>query len=213
MANAAVDNDVLLKAVSYGILQPLLKALPQRCAYGVLGTARFVVPRYLKRRPPHRYEQAKVELEQALATLEVFEPTEREVALAAALEFEAQRLQLSLHGGECTLLAILYERELLNLLTGDKAAILAIGKVPMPEGCDRTRFERKVVCFERAVLALLDRVGDEFRNVICAEPNVDIAMRICFSCSTPEVDNASWREGLQSEIRNLNQQAPNLLID
>lgn len=213
MANAAVDNDVLVKAVSYGIFQPLLKALPQEYEYGVLGTARFVLPRYLRRRRPNRYEQARVELEHALSALEVLEPNEREVALAAALEFEAQRLQLSLHGGECTLLAILYERGLLNLLTGDKAAILAIGKVPMPEGCDRARFERKIICFERAILALLDRVGDEFRNVICAEPNVDIAMRICFSCAAPEVNSASWREGLQSEIRNINRQVPNLLID
>jgi hypothetical protein len=213
MANAAVDNDVLLKAISYGIFQPLLEALPHGCAYGVLGTARFVVPKYLKRKRPNRYDQAKEELEQALAELEVLEPTEHEVALAASLEFEAQRLQLSLHGGECTLLAILYERGLLYLLTGDKAAIVAIGKVPMPEDCDRARFERKIICFERAILALLDRMGDELRNVICAEPDVDIAMRICFSCSAPEVGSASWREGLQSEIRNINEQAPGLLID
>lgn len=213
MANSAVDNDVLLKAISYGIFQPLLEALPQGGAYGVLGTAQFVVPKYLKRKRPNRYEQAKKELEQALAALEVLEPTEHEVTLAAALEFEAQRLQLSLHGGECTLLAILYERGFLHLLTGDKAAIMAIGKVPMPDGCDRERFGRKIICFERAILALLDRVGDKFRNVICAEPDVDIAMRICFSCSAPEVGSASWREGLQSEIRNINEQAPGLLID
>lgn len=213
MANAAVDNDVLLKAVSYGIFQPLLEALPEKCACGVLGTARFVVPKYLKRKPPGRYDQAREELEQALSILEVLEPDEREVELAAALEFEAQRLQLSLHGGECTLLAILYERGLLYFLTGDKAAILAAGKVPMPDGCDRARFERKIICFERAILGLLDCLGGDLRRSICAEPDVDIAMRICFSCSSPEVSSESWREGLQSEIRNINEQVPDLLID
>ncbi|MBT2117789.1 hypothetical protein KK141_17290 [Dyella sp. LX-66] len=212
MTNAAMDNDVLLKAVSYGIFDSLLAVLPA-CKYGVLGTARFVVPKYLKRRPPRRYEQARAELEQVLAHLDVLEPTAGEVALAAALEFEAQRQQLSLHGGECTLLAILHERGLLNFLTGDKAAILAIGRIALPGGMERSRFERKIICFERAILALLDREGDAFRQVICAEPEVDMALRLSFSCSSPGVSSASWREGLQSEIRHLNEQVPNLLID
>src|SRR3546814_17150502 len=101
MAEAAIDNDVLLKSVCYGFFAPLIAAMPLGAqAAGLLGTARFVLPKLLRKRPPRRLVQAQVELTQALQTLEVIEPTDAESAPAAPLEFAAQCKALPVHGGE-----------------------------------------------------------------------------------------------------------------
>ncbi len=214
MADAVVDNDVVLKGASYGFLANLLGAIQGGpYSHGILGSARFVLPKALRRRPPSRVEAAASELDNALATLETLEPTGEETILAAELEYEALRQALPLHGGECLLISMLSSRDLKHLLTGDRNAISALGKLILPASLDSAKLVGKFICFEQAVLHMaLSRGASAVRNEICAERDVDTAMRVCFSCSSPDVGEASWLAGLESHIGQLRGVSGSLLI-
>ena len=205
MANAAVDNDVILKGVSYGFLDSLLGALPGApFNYGILGTARFVLPKVLKKRPPNRLDAAKGELEKLLAEFEILEPTAAEAKLASELEYEAQKQDLPVHAGECQLVAMLVLRSLHHVLTGDRNAVKAIAVMALPEPVELHALDGKFICFEQAILYLIGAQGaSRVREAICAEPNVDTAMRLCFSCSSPEIPENSWLSGIDSHIADL----------
>lgn len=212
MADAALDNDVLLKGVSYGLLAVLLDSLPGGpYVHGILGTAKFVLPKILVKRPPNRVEQARADLALALSELETLEPDEHETALAAELEFEAQQKSQPLHAGECQLIAILATRRLRHMLTGDRNAIAALAAAA-PAAVDVAGLARKFICFEQAILYLMNIQGAQrTRDAICAEREVDTAMRICFSCASPEVAAESWAEGLKSHIEALRNETGELL--
>lgn len=214
MADAALDNDVLLKGVSYGILDPLLAALPAGpYEHGILGTAKYVLPKALKKRSPERLDRALQELQASFTKLEILEPDEQEVQLAAQLEFEAQKQSLSLHSGECLLIAMLIRRELRHVLTGDRNAVSALHEaratMPFGDGNLAGRF----VCFEQAMLHYAIHVGwSNVKVEICAERGVDTQMRICFSCSSPEATADSWEECLKSSIEDLRSRSGDLLV-
>lgn len=205
MADAAVDNDVILKGVSYGFLNELLGAIPGAPhAHGVLGTARYVLRKALQKRPPKRVNAAREELEMALVSLEVLEPTEQEIALAAQMEFEAQQQAVPMHVGECQLVAMLVTREFHHILTGDRKAIAALASIALPAGIDPAKLTARFICFEQAIRHLVAALGaTTVKDAICAEREVDSAMRVCFSCASPEVDEASWLAGLESHIAEL----------
>ncbi|QWP77207.1 hypothetical protein J5226_02030 [Lysobacter sp. K5869] len=213
MANAAVDNDIILKGVSYGFLNELLASIPNaphQC--GILGSAKYVLRKALQKRPPSRFSAAKEELEAALALLEILEPTEQEAALAAQLEFQAQQLAIPMHVGECQLVSMLVTRDLHHVLTGDRKAIMALASIVSPAGISAQNLSARFICFEQAVRHLVNSQGAvEVRAAICAEREVDLAMRICFSCASPEVGEASWLAGLDSHIEELRAASGDLL--
>lgn len=215
MAEAVVDNDVLFKSVCYGFWDPLLAAMPPGVqSTGILGTARFVLPKLLRKRPPRRMDKAQDELNHALRTLEVLEPTETESRLAAQLEFEAQRQSLPVHGGESLLVAIVFVRNLRWLLTGDRAAIEGLGRLVFPTDLDPTRLYGRIACFEQAICRLLETLdARSVRAAICAEREVDTCLRVCFSCASPETSEASWREGLDNHIKDLRTRTGALLME
>lgn len=213
MVDAAIDNDVILKGVSYGFLDSLLDALPgSPYTHGALGTARFVLPKALKKRPPQRATAAMAELTAALAKLEILEPSEQETVLAAELEYEAQRQTMPMHAGECQLVAILVSRELRHVLTGDRNAITALGAMQLPASLNPAKLVGRFVCFEQAIRHLVSMHGAAtIRSSICAERAVDTAMRVCFSCASPEVGEESWIAGLESHIEDLRSASGDLL--
>lgn len=213
MAEAAIDNDVILKGVSYGLFADLLASVPGApYQYGILGTAKFVLRKVLQKRPPHRAEAAKAELEAALVALEILEPTEQETVLAAQLEFEAQQHAAPMHVGECQLVAMLVIRELSHLLTGDRKAIEALASIASPVGIDPARLSARFICFEQAIRHLVIAQGAAVvKAAICAEREVDSAMRACFSCASPEVGEESWMAGLDSHIEALRAVSGSLL--
>ncbi|WP_243040096.1 hypothetical protein [Dyella sedimenti] len=213
MANAAIDNDVILKGVCYGFLGILLGSLPDGpFNYGILGTARFVLPKALKKRPPKRFDVAKADLKKVLAEFETLEPTDTEAALAADLEFEAQRQGLPVHAGECQLIAMLALRNLDHVLTGDRNAIKALATLTLPVSIEHRSLEGKFICFEQAILHLIAAHGAaRVREAICAERDVDTSMRLCFSCSSPEVPQSSWISGINSHVADLRSVAGPLL--
>jgi len=213
MADSAIDNDVILKCVSYGFFSELIAAFPNGPhVFGMLGTARFVVGKLLQKRPPKRAEAA-ADFEHALQTLEVLEPTSAETATAAELELAAQQQALRLQGGECQLIAIVVHRNFRFLLTGDRAAIESCGRLVPPPGFDIAALRGKLACLEQAIWHLVQAQGAQrVRAAVCAEREVDTGLRICFSCSSDEVGEASWLEGIESHIRALRQEAGGLLM-
>lgn len=213
MADAALDNDVILKGASYGLLSSLLSSVPGGpYAHGALGAARFMLPKKLAKKSVGRMDAAKAELSAALSSFEVLEPTEDEARLAAELQFNAQRSSLPLDAGEAQLTAIVILRDLRHLMTGDKRAIAALGAVPFPDGLERPQLCGRIICFEQAIRALMDAADPPaVRAAICAERDVDTQLRVCFSCASPEVPESSWREGLESAIAEVRSKCPDLL--
>ena len=213
MADSAIDNDVVLKSVCYGFFDDLVKALPlSSSSPGILGTARFVLPKLIRKRPPSRL-QAPAELDEVLLKLEVLEPTSEEVNLAAEIELLAQQRSIPLHVGECQLLAILFVRDLLFLLSGDKSALKAVASLTLPAEANLSRLEGKLVCLEQAILSLMKARGASWvRDAVCAETGVDTSLRVCFSCSSAEVGESSWIEGLSSHVNDVRKKAGALLF-
>jgi hypothetical protein len=159
-----------------------------------------VLKKAIKRRSLNDPVRCKAALDAAIHHYESVEPTDREIALAAELEYQAQRLQLQIHSGECLLCAVLVTRNLHHLLTGDKAAIAAVAHLDSEE-LDRSQLTGKLICLEQAILALVIRTDCEsVRKAICAEPAVDMALRICFSCGSEALKESHVTDALGSYI-------------
>lgn len=213
MANAALDNDVLLKSACYGFFRELVESVPGAPhSPGILGTAKFVLPRALRKRPPTSLDNAQAELQKLLDELETLEPTVDEVAIAAELEHHAQTLELPMHVGECQLIAIVLARGLRFLLTGDRSALQAAATLNRAAAFDLEPLNGKLICFEQAVYFLAKSQGASWvRDLVCTEVGVDTALRLCFSCSSSDVPEQSWLEGLESYVSALRETTGALL--
>ncbi|MBZ5493802.1 MAG: hypothetical protein LAO76_23020 [Acidobacteriia bacterium] len=211
--NIVVDNDVLYKGACYGVLQEVVQAYTGTPAtVGVLGAARFVVPKKIRKLALSRpLELVAQELSGFLSAAVQLEPTDAEQNFAADLESAAQQLGLNLDTGESQLCAIAIQRVVAILLTGDKRAIAAMERlldteVRLQALCGRVR------CLEQAFLCVLDRTGLEvLRPAICAEPSVDKTLTICFGCHSATTQRETVLEGLSSYIRSLRADATRVL--
>lgn len=213
MVTSLMDNDVLHKTTAYGLFNNILKTLPIRHeVYGILGTAKYVVSKKLKKRPPLRgLESVLVDFNSALQHLVELEPTHEEVTVAANLEYQAQHLNLELDIGESILCAVLLTRQLNHILTGDKRAIKAVEGLTTAEN-NSINFESRFICLEHLFIWLVNEHGvHNVRSSVCSEKIVDSALTNCFSCYSPEVPDESCVEGLKSYIANLQQDAPTVL--
>ncbi|MBN9546997.1 MAG: hypothetical protein J0I19_16145 [Alphaproteobacteria bacterium] len=149
--------------------------------------------------------------EELFGAIKVIEPTADELALAAALEYEAQKAIVSLDTGESQLVAVTIKRPIDFLVTGDKRAILALeqllGAVDV-----LTAIEGRAVCLEQLVARLLLVLNPPaVRAGVCSEPSVDTAMTICFSCGRDGTSPPDWHQGLASYVKALRQEAPRIL--
>jgi len=207
----AVDNDLVLKAVAYGLAASLW---PPDTRLGLLGAARYVIPTWLRRLPLARdAAQVEAEFDALLAAAEELEPDAAEIRLAAEIEAAAQEAGLPLDGGESQLSAMVMERAISWLETGDKRAIRSLESLRR-RADSIERLDGKVRCLEQVVQAAL--VDEKFFPIIsaavCAEPAVDKALSYCFSCTQPSpVTVERVREGLESYISSLRAEAPNVL--
>lgn len=200
MSHVAIDNDILFKGACYGLLASLVRALPFRpCSYGVLGAARFMLPKRLRKRPPGAGSAAAIkELMRFLEGAVVLEPNASEVKLAAALERDALTRGLQMDSGESQLCAVVISRTMRALATGDKRAISAIGIVLANE----PKMVGRVYCLEQLCARLITSgAGPLVRDAVCANPTVDIALTNCFACTSPEVHESQWLEGLNSYLQ------------
>jgi hypothetical protein len=213
--DAAVDNDIICKAACYGLVSRFWPGLGDTSRVGILGTARYVVPKAIDRRKLNDGVSAHDEFRALVEAADVIEPTEEEVGLAAEIELRAQEAGLPLDAGESQLIAVTVMRSLPILESGDKRAVQGVeqllGSVDRLEViCGRVR------CLEQIVLRLVteDRTIDLLRGVICDARQVDMTLSICFSCAGEEVPEVeSVLEGLRSYISALRSCAPRILAD
>lgn len=202
MNQVALDNDVLYKGACYGLLTDLIRALPfPSCSYGVLGAARFMLPKRLRKKPPPAGSYVAIEeLTNFMQKAVMLEPETTEVELAAFLERDALTKGLQLDSGESQLCAMVITRALNALVTGDKRAIVAIGLVLANE----PKITRRLYCLEQLFLRLLDLgAGKKAKDAVCANPGVDTALTNCFGCRSPEITESQWVEGLNSYVKHL----------
>ena len=206
---AAVDNDVLIKAAAYALIEQFWPAK----SIGVLGAARYVVTGRIARMDlagdPATARQAALEL---INDATVLEPSKDELRLATRVETIAQRRGLSLDAGESQLAAIIVMRGIPLLETGDKRAIRAFEAL-LDELEDLAELRGKLRSLEQIVLRCAD-AGDPsaLATAICSEPHVDKALSICCRCFSPPSHGPAFdRAGLESYIHVLRVAAPRVL--
>jgi hypothetical protein len=207
----AVDNDVILKAVSYGVAKQFWSDTTD---VGILGAAQYVVRHRLNKANLNRgSDSAEVDLDRFLARSSVLEPTDAELELASEIERTAQLETLPLDSGESQLAAIVVERTLTGLETGDKRAIRSFEQ--LVDRLDRLEYlVARIRCLEQIVLrAVTQGNGNgEVAAAVSAEPSVDTTLNICFGCYSTESTSAeSAVTGLESYIHALRAEAPRML--
>jgi hypothetical protein len=203
--NAVLDNDVLHKGTCYGILPTLLQLHGGvNREIGILGAARFVLLKKIERGGLKRGTAAiRTEFEQWVSSFSQLDPTSVEQVLASDFESLAQRLGVSLDAGESQLCAIVLERMVPLLLSGDKRAIAGIellldlhSRLPALGG--------RIKCLEQLVLEAIDPANvAAVRKAVCSEPTVDKTLTICFACQSSSVDIGEIKNGLNSYIKAL----------
>lgn len=198
---AALDTDVLLKISAYRMADELISVLRPHGPPGALGLTHIIAGKQLARKRGVRDQAvAATELESLLARLEQLEPDEEEIALAADLAAKAQALSLPLDAGEAQLTAIAAMRGLPMMITGDKRALEALSTMLTAEA-DRSGLLGRLVCFEQVIATIAEVAGEEAsRDRICAEPDVDGAMRMACSCGRAGWDTAQLHEACSSYI-------------
>jgi hypothetical protein len=213
LIEAAVDNDIVLKAVSYGLAERFWPSGDDERSIGVLGATRFVLMKAIRK--GNRVRDADGALDRLNELLEeaiTLEPTEDELRLAASLELEAQRQGLDLDTGESQLAAIVVSRNLDRLESGDKRAITSI-ECLIDHVAEIAALAGKLRCLEQILLRILADDFDEVAAAICREQDVDRALSICFSCyssGSPTQENVV--EGLESYIGAVRSEAPRVLV-
>lgn len=213
MIGWVVDNDVLSKGTCYGFLDTLIQAVGAPAEAGVLGQAKFVLPKKIRKKNPAMGAEAALEnLRASLTKLQDIEPTPHEISLAAQLEFEATQRKVDFDSGESLLAAVMLTRGLQRLFTGDKRAVEALQALILANIAGIVNLKHKTVCLEQGVRRMIHQSSltlREVRTVVCANRLADTALWICFSCASPEV--AESDAGLNSYIAHLLHQAPDVL--
>jgi len=207
------DNDIVSKCCCYRLSFEVIESLGiQVELVGVLGTARFVVTKRIKRSGLTQHPSGPLtELREFLAKAAVVEPSDVEQSFAADLELAAQLAGLPLDAGESQLCAVAIERSIHLLLTGDKQAIGSLEQL-LPSVSRLAGICGKVKCLEQVVLGLLNFGNpDTVWRAICSEKDVDKALTYAFACSRPQVDLDELVEGLTSYISAIRQVAPQIL--
>ncbi len=210
---ALIDNDILIKAACYDLFEVLLEGVVSTPAdAGILGSARYVARRAAQFQALRgSAEEARSRLDSFASRATVIEPTNDEQRLAADLEWAAQRAGVALDTGESQLCAVFLTRGLGQICTGDKRAVHALEALLASD--DRlTALCGRVICLEQLVLnALVARDFTSLYTAICAEPEVDKTLAICFSCTNNTSNRDETTYCLQSYIRDLRSKAPNIL--
>lgn len=211
-ARAAVDNDVLIKGACFSLLGELLTAFGGPGSVGILGAAKYVVGDRLNRdervRDRHR---ATASWHAFLPIAEELEPTTPVIEFATTLEEAASEAGVALDVGESLLCAIAVERSELSLATGDKRAIVAM-QVLVARIAGLRLLCGRVVCLEQLIDGLVKRLGPAaVRSAICAEPDADLALSLCFQCGQG-VDGQLDPDGIQSYVGDLRRDAPDMLV-
>ena len=211
---AAVDTDVLLKIAAYRLAVELIAVLEPKGEPAALGLTHLIAGRQLARKRTLRDAAgAAAELDALLGMLGRLEPDDDEVTLAADLATVAQEQGLPLDSGEAQLTAITVRRGLPLLVTGDKRALGALAQLvdgkPM-----HSALVGRLACFEQVLSSIATLTGEhELRSRICAEPEVDGAMRLACSCGRDAWDASQLREACDSSVGAIREYVGGLLVE
>ena len=211
--NAVVDNDIILKGACYGLLDEILiPSCESIDLVGVLGAARFVVRQRARRMMLNGDTRTVLaRLDSFFASVVTLEPTDQEVVLAAELELTAQRFRVNLDSGESQLCAVVITRAIPFLLTGDKRAICAL-EILLDADQRLLVLSNRVRCLEQLISIVLSMgQGAHLKATVCAEPTVDKALSICFSCITGGGNDQSFAQGIESYLTSLRSMARRVL--
>lgn len=211
VVDIAVDNDVIIKAACYGLTATFWPEAVSTCHLGVLGAARYVVAKRLELSGGS--DRARRDAEALFATATTLEPTSAEVALATQLEVTGQRMGLSLDAGESQLIAMMVHRGIPVLETGDKRAIASV-ELLLDEVTAIVTIAGRVRCLEQIVLRCLGEPSTPvaMARAICAEPDVDKTLSICFRCYSPAPEgHAVDLAAIHSYLGKLRASAPRVL--
>ena len=210
---AIVDNDILFKVACFGLFDELILNNCQSVgSVGILGAARYVVPKKIQKNVEATIATAARAAFQAFLDVAVIiEPTEDEQVMAADFELAAQRAAVALDSGESQLCAVLIARVIPLLLTGDKRAICALEHL-LDSDARLNALAGKIRCLEQLVLQPLSCENySQFRVAVCRQPGVDKTLAICFSCRLEQATLEGITEGLRSYINDLRSQAERIL--
>lgn len=209
-----VDTDVVLKSAALRVGTALLRVLSLHGEPGALGLTHLIAERQLRKlRGLRDGLGAQLELRRILDGLAKLEPNEGEVLLAAEFAARAQEQGLPLDSGEAQLFAMLLSGRLPLVVTGDKRAIAALSKL-LNAGDERDRLAGRIACFEQVIEAIFAIEGEhEVRARVCAEPDVDGALRLACSCDQEGWHPEQLREACASFVGSLKGKAGDLLIE
>ena len=215
MKAVGVDNDILLKATAYGVLDELLSLLLEdRAGIAVLGSAPYVVrSRLVKLALANELDALLTKLDERLSSVGLLEPEEQDLALAAEIELIAQRTSLDLDSGESQRFAMLIRDRLVRVATGDKRAVSSLSSLIVSLGTGGSLF-KKVICLEQIVLrAIAGGMAVALRVAVCARPLVDKTLSICFLCHSSPWNSQDTVEALLSYVTDLRKGTGGLLAD
>ena len=205
-----VDNDVLIKVSEYLITDSFLRLLLNRnSSVGILSSARFVVNDRLNRNS-NNDEQISRAWDELFAGVNEIVPDTSEILLAAEFEEIASRANVEFDVGESLLLSVLIHRNCRAVITGDKRAIISIGKINK----DIELGSNCVGCFEQLMISMLSiEPFFDLRSRICANANTDKTMTICFSCSSSSTTKSVTTDAIRSYISEVRTTCPDGLLD
>jgi hypothetical protein len=207
------DNDIILKSCCCDLSVEVLICLARFGVIGILGAAQYVVASRISRSTRIANKAvAQTNFEVFISSVQIIEPTENELELAAEFESEAQKFNLSLDGGESILLAALLHRAATLMLTGDKRAITAMETLKA-RNASAAKIPQQIACLEQMFLSLLQ--SNDFKMIqerVCCEPATDLVLSNCFSCKSGKFSQQSIQDGLTSYVTALRLVAPSVLL-
>jgi hypothetical protein len=207
------DNDVVLKGCCYDLSLEILLCLGRIGEIYILGSAQYVIQNRIARSKTiaHRLVAAE-NFEVFFSAVQIAEPSDEEVRLAAEFEAEAQTHNLALDSGESLLLAILLARNVPLLVTGDKRAITST-EMLSTISASAAAIKRRIACIEQMFLSLLKYEDFAMLQLrVCQEPKIDVALSNCFTCASGSGSRANAVEGLTSYVKSLQNSAARVLI-
>ena len=209
---ALVDNDILQKFGCYGLMPELEATIVQGGSVGILGAARYVVRRVLKRFEGAGAIELQAAFENFLQRAISLEPSEEEIALATEMEEIANRKSLGFDSGESQLCAIAIVRGIGAVVTGDKRGIEALEEI-REEVPSLVSLLGAIICLEQVMLSVANVFGyARIRSHVCALREVDTAVSICLRCWNPGIpEDESFRSAFESYIDDLRSRAPSML--
>jgi hypothetical protein len=207
------DNDIILKSCCCDLSVEVLICLTCIGEIGILGAAQYVVASRISRSTRIANKAvAQTNFEVFISSVQIIEPTDNELELAAEFESEAQKFNLSLDGGESILLAALLYRAPSLMLTGDKRAITAI-EMLKARNASAAQIPQQIACLEQLFLSLLQ--SNDFKMLqerVCHEPATDVVLSNCFSCKSGKFSQQSIQDGLTSYVTALRLVALSVLL-